>query len=469
MAWKKEKVNVDLDPLISNILNSSTDAMSAFGAVLSTIKALATSVSMFISGFANPVLAALQFILDEIISVIRQIRNSGFHTITITGKTGIGKEYKLRDIWPGWDIAENLESGKYLLELEAAQEDYQIAREEVRKEFIKGVKKSLPRLDSLVKIQNEAQERLLKVQRDQDKIRQTRNKAANESIWLISAEDVIKEFLKSMSDSSDVNRPLFDEDNSVMLDENTMLMGGLVIIFGATGNIAEFILKYVSILNLFAKLLNTAEFVDQYNKFNKILESESKVPELKNRVDKTGKAPNWDKKILYSEIMPRFGDVLQKLENVMVGYKRSLKTAEDAFDSVLTFLDEKISQIDEIVQEINEFLAWFEELKQLADPLHSINYHALYIEPQQGGLKELKKQVANSSDPLSPIYSGLQDHEKIIECTLFSIVGTGPSMAMFAKILNFSVDFLSTMGGNPILTDTTKMKEKFGLSDDYFD
>jgi len=467
MPWEKSGFNIPIPSDVSKVVDVGANALKSVSFVLSTIKTIAQVVKIFITGFANPALVALGFVLDQVIDVVRSMRGSAVYMISIS-RLFHGTFIPYSDLWPHYSsgyFTDSYESLALAQEQERLLGRIRSVSGAIEDEWKNGKNKDVERYKGLIKAKKDYQLELRAVKNKISRLHSEVNPRSEEGMWLLSAQQAINAYLASFKDKKDINRPFYDITSNTETSDTTGYAGGLVMMVGFTMNIDEFGRRYTNIVRLLAKFLNSADYYNQYKSMQRVYEKITNpgaddITATEKKLQ--GKEPNWAKYGVFTEIMPEMGDMLAKVEQFMVGMKSGLKSTSEGFDSMLDFIDTKSRQITEIVTAIESFTQWYDDIAELS--LESGNMYTLYIPPQRGGLKLLKDTVRNASAVNSPL-----GNQEIRHCEFFSIIGSGAGFGMIASLLGYG-DFLENLGvDDNVPLDTDKMKEDFGIASDYFD
>lgn len=104
--WQETKFEISLPDELQSLFDVFTGLVGGLGDVLKITKDGLNLVKTFLANDLNPLLLLLKFIVDQLISVVQNIKESGVYIIAIWPEPSIGKFIKYKDIFPGFNTPE---------------------------------------------------------------------------------------------------------------------------------------------------------------------------------------------------------------------------------------------------------------------------------------------------------------------------------------------------------------------------
>ena len=351
-TWQKKPTEALLENDLDQLFKVFKELADSVNSILDIASSALAGSKAFLTDTINPLLLAIQFILDQMLNVINNLRNTGVHIISL---------YPSEEVHSLW------------------------RRNQTEKILLRDVLPGFSPEDTT-------------------------------GFYLLNRDDTLGKFVESFDDESDPDRPSPDENvvsGGVVifagaLASSTLTAGSLVEeTFNTFKTIAELFNKLFSIQS-FEKL-----FEDMSLLLDKIADAKFAAREGDNTtpVLKTPKAPNWKSVKLVRDVIPSLGDLLNDVEGIVQGLKDQTTGAASIIQLLIDFIDSKIAEIQAISDRIDEFLDYIDEINNTIDRLGKFELASLVVEPQKNGVNILKSAVADDTLPNRPdqdlFYCGL--------------------------------------------------------------
>lgn len=144
------------------------------------------------------------------------------------------------------------------------------------------------------------------------------------------------------------------------------------------------------------------------------------------------KTPDWNTKRVTIDLIPALGDVLNEVESQVQGFKDMIDTgAATSMESLIKYIGIKIQEIEDIQTKITKVQKDMKKLADLLASLRNFNFHILFVPSQVGGVNILKKALIDTNLEDRPP-SNLQF------CAVAAFVGSGTGFGLLANLLGFS-------------------------------
>ena len=253
-AYFWESVGIALPTDIDNLLTTITDTVGMVLPILDVYLTFAELVKLFLKGFANPLFAALVFLLDQIIEYVENLKKGGFHMISVTPADGIGTFIPFTDFGRKID---SIEADHHILNSPDANQPQTI-------DFHKSYKEKKGKIIAKIKKQEGKDGKALssKIEEWSKGIMQ-KNGNDNPGWYVLKTSETIRHFVKSFDDIADQSKPP---------TSTGVYAGGVVIFFGFKGNVRTIINTVAKVYQFLALLSNSyKQFADGANEIQKTL------------------------------------------------------------------------------------------------------------------------------------------------------------------------------------------------------
>ncbi len=127
---------------------------------------------------------------------------------------------------------------------------------------------------------------------------------------------------------------------------------------------------------------------------------------------------------------PTIGDTLDLVELWLLGMKEKITTGNEVLESLIDYLDKKIQQLELISSKITKLV---ELLLKFPEYLSQIDFEALYVQVQTGGINKIKEGLT-----MTPTDENFKPKDDAVTCAVLTYVGVGDAIAGFvilAKLL----------------------------------
>ena len=333
----KYELNEDFKAFLDTFVNTTSMLLPIFDIVLTA----AEIIKFLITGGVNPALKAVSFVLDQLITYVKDLRAGGLHYIQVLPVEGVGKFKKINDI-----TASN---------------------------------------DATVKKTGDAGVRYL---RDLFGLHVTADGKDPFGIYTLSKRDCFNKFYQSLDDAADQSRPPVSDSAYV---------GAVVIYFGISGNFTDIASKIISIYKLYYAVFGLHSYKELIDGLQKLLDVtiDRKNITDKNNIQKT--LPDWST-FKTTSLIPGSDSVLSSILGWASGLKDSIDKAGKEMDNIVKSIEKKIKYIKQLISEVEGVL---ESINAIQNVDTSI-IRAMYVPPQSGGLKKLVTAMKNSSIKNAP-------------------------------------------------------------------
>jgi len=406
---------------IDNLFNNVTNTMAAILPWLDIAVVAVDLAKFFITSGVSPVLAAFSFILAQLVSYIKDIRREGFHFIFIHPNQNLFTKFINLE-----QLASVEQPEKFLFT------DQILTFEEYKKKAL-------------------ATSWAEKVFQFKDPNAKTTSPLG---VYTLTTAKAMKTLKASFSDQGDPNRPPQKKD---------AFAGGICIHIGVTGNIPDLLGQIKIIYKFFNLIFDNADTKAMYNKFRD-LEAQKEAKDKKYTDEQrtalsSGKSdpPDW---VTYraAEILG-YDFILKKVELFLQGMKDNVDLQSDKMKAFTDFLTRKIEYLESLIDEIEEFISMFNEVRDALNALEQ-QIRIMYIEPQDGGIEKFKRaidnpEITNSPDP--------KTEYTIMGC----ILGSGTAFSIFANaVLPNTAGGISFAEPSDTITNSDKLMKRFKIGDE---
>lgn len=389
---------------IDQLFDVFGEMADSLGSILDSAQGGLEAVKTFVIDDINPLILAILFIIDQMISVIQNLNNSGVHMLTM---------YPSEDTHSVW---RNSQSAKILY-----------------RDLLPGFDDDDPR-----------------------------------GFHILNRDDAFSYFVDSFDDAADPDNPAavqFNDPDSEGTDFlATHVAGGVVIFAGAMPSsallapqlIEEIFRTFCTISKLFHRLFNL-------NSLKKMewdicgalhdVESARTGTTTSTVLLRPGK-PNWQARKLTKDIIKPLGPLLDSIEGTIQGFKDQAVGGNRFIQELIDQIDSKLTDIQDIRNEIEDFFEYIDTLNSTINELGKFNFSTLVVDEQAGGINILKQAVLDDS------LDGRPDQD-LFYCSLVSFVSAGTGFSFLLYLLGLSDSF-------SFETDSTefsdeRMREKYGI------
>ena len=117
--WQTRKLSISLPGEIDKILKTYDELASKTTGVLEFVKSGLTAAKVFLTDGVNPLLLALAYVLDQILNVIDNIKNTGVYMLGMYPNEATNSQFiEYRKVIPGFNLEEK--TGFYVLDTDTA-------------------------------------------------------------------------------------------------------------------------------------------------------------------------------------------------------------------------------------------------------------------------------------------------------------------------------------------------------------
>lgn len=380
LKWESKPTEAILETSLQQLMDSFTEISESIGGVLDGLSAGLSAAKILVSNDINPAILALTFILDQMIQVVVDLKNSGIYLMSIYPSAEVHtSSWKhneagfvlYKDIFPGFDDGDGA------------------------------------------------------------------------GFFILNTEDIFKKFLESFDDENDLDRPPTGaavQAGGIVIFAGALPKE----LIKAGETVKEIMKSFKSIADLFTKLFNVDAFRKLKNDLNKkLVEIEEAAVASTSGSTRTIKKvvpvpPNWAAKRIAKDLIPALGDVLEDVEGILKGFKDQQSAGSQALiTSMVAFIDAKIVEITSIKTKITEFMTFITGINTAFSELGKLKLSTLVVPVQEGGINILKSAVADTTLDGRPV-------DNLYYCSLIGLVGAGTGFAMLMFLLGLSDTFAIT-------------------------
>jgi len=425
LKWEKVDLEFFVPDEIKDALDEYSSTSDTVQEYLDLAQQLLEAAKLFLLGQVNTALLALALILQQVKKFINEIRNTGVYAMYIIPEEGTGTFLSYEDIIPGYkkQVTAPRKPLEGTFNLNTDEQEYN-PFDELYAYPDKSVKNPV------------------------------------DGIYTLDTETLFDHFINSFTDTADGDRPPFDENS---------FAGGAVIFAGSSGNILEIIQKFTRISKLFAILFDAKVYKDFYESMKKVYETNVKTPFNPEYGYGDGAPPNWQairpvRDFFKRNISTLDGGVVRSgvLDTVFIrllayieGLENQVKAAMAIVELQVKFIEQKLKQIQELKNLIDEIAEFAKDVRDGVDALKTAEVAALVVNPKVGGLTDLKKAVKDETLENRPLSSHTFT-------TMISLVGGGTGIMLVLYLLGLS-DELDWGVGDTSNLEEEQLKKDFGL------